>query len=215
MKIAEEQKKQFIILCCLVVFILAFAVIKIVGSGSHAQTRQTQSAVKKTVAGTEKDVDANAGSPEAAVVVATEPVADAAVRDPFVPQIDLNVPVGMSVQTKLPPPVFPAGKLSGLGPIVPPMSFTRDITVTTNDPSAKEPDPDPSQTLRLTGIIQGAVNVAILRGADNARYIVREGQSIDGKYRVDLVTRFGVRLSHNGNSYLLSLGGSDVSKGAQ
>jgi len=97
---------------------------------------------------------------------------------------------------------------------MPPMPFDRQITVTANGKPAPEPDPDPSQMYKLTGIIQGAVNVAILRGADNARYIVREGQMIDGRYRVDLVTRYGIRLSFNHKSYLLSLGGSDA-KGAQ
>lgn len=211
MKIAEEQKKQFIVLCCLIVFVLAFAVVKIVGSGSQAQPRQTQAAAKKTDAVAEPSGVAESPPQEQLALAESGVEADAASRDPFIPQVNMDAPVVVPV--KIPkgtrPPI-----IKGLDDLEP-FTFTREIKVTTNNPPAKEPESDPSQSLRLTGIIQGAINVAILRGTDGARFIVREGQVIDGKYRVDLVTRFGVRLSHNGKSYLLSLGGSDVSKGAQ
>lgn len=216
MKIATDQKKQFIALCCLVVLVLAYAGVKIVGSGSNAQTRQTPAAVKTPDKSTESNSQADVRTPEKAAVVAPGATGDTTARDPFIPQVSDNVSAAGTepMNTSLPPPIFPPGKLSGLGPMAP-MPFGRDISVTTNNPPAKEPEPDPSQTLKLTGIIQGAVNVAILRGTNNVRYIVREGQIIDGKYRVDLVTRYGVRLSFNNKSYLLPLGGSDASKGAK
>ncbi len=214
MKIAEDQKKQFIVLCCLVVFVLGYAVFKIIGSGSHAQTRQTQTTAKTSAATTDAN-KVDVGEPVDNVALAPAAAGETEARDPFIPQIGESAPANTRpTRMSLPPPVFPSGKLSSLSPLMPPMPFNREITVTTQNPPAREPDPDPSQTLRLTGVIQGAVNVAILRGPDNARYIVREGQVIDGKYRVDLVTRFGVRLSFNNRSYLLSLGGSDA-QGAQ
>lgn len=211
MKIAEDQKKQLIVLCCLILFVLAYAGLKIVGSGSHAQTRQSPTAAKAQDKSTEPVAQVDDQAPVKTAVVAESITGDSAGRDPFVPQVGDAASSAVKPMKMLPPPIFPAGKLSGLGP----MPISRDIRVTTNNPPAREPEPDPSQTLKLTGIIQGSVNVAILRGANNVRYIVREGQLIDGKYRVDLVTRFGVRVSFNNTSYLLSLGGSDASKGAR
>lgn len=217
MKIAEGQKTQFIVLCCLILLVVGYAVLKAVGVGSQAQTRQTP-AVTKPHAKSAESPEASSGqadvqTPAKSVVVASGATGDANARDPFVPQVGDNPASARPIKT-LPPPIFPPGKLSGLGPLMPPMGFDRDITVNTHNTPAREPEPDPSQMLTLTGVIQGSVNVAILRGANNARYIVREGQVIDGKYRVDLVTRYGVRLSFNGKSYLLSLGGSDARKGA-
>jgi len=213
MKIAEGQKTQLIVLCCLILLVVGYAVLKTVGVGSQAQTRKTPAVTKPHAKSAESNSQADVETPAKTEVVASGATGDANARDPFVPQVGDKAASIRPIKT-LPPPIFPPGRLTGLGPLMPPMGINRDITVNTNNPPAREPEPDPSQMLTLTGVIQGSVNVAILRGANNARYIVREGQVIDGKYRVDLVTRYGVRLSFNGKSYLLSLGGSDARKGA-
>jgi hypothetical protein len=218
MKIAEEQKKQFIVLCCLVVFVFAYAVVKLVGSSSNAQTRQTKAVTKQIDKSTV--TDNRVDTPETATeVVASDAAVDQSARDPFIPQVvpdDNNSSTTAGRIKTTFPPMLPTGQLSGLGPLVPPMGFGQKITVGTANPGTGqvEQEQDPAKLLKLTGIVQGSTNVAILRGPNNARYIVREGQVIDGKYRVDMISRYGVRLSFNKRIYLLSLGGSDANNGA-
>jgi hypothetical protein len=65
---------------------------------------------------------------------------------------------------------------------------------------------DPSKELKLTGVIEGDANLAVIRAGD-ARHIVREGQSINGKYVVKSISRTGVRLARNGKTYFLGLTG--------
>ncbi|MBP6962930.1 MAG: hypothetical protein KBC96_00840 [Armatimonadetes bacterium] len=214
MKIAEEQKKQLIVLGCLIVFVLGYAVIRIVGSGTHAQTRQTEPAAKTS------DARTDAAKPPAAVV--TEPVTVAAdlgggvsaARDPFIPQIGESAVAAPKMQS-LNLSKMNAGTLPGLNGLKP-LDLSRQITVTRNGESSPlEQEPDPRQMFSLTGVIQGSINVAIIRGPDNARYIVREGQVIDGRYRVVHVARNVVSMSYKNKPFLLPLGGSDANKGAQ
>ncbi len=210
MKIANEQKKQFIALCCLVVFVFAYGIIKLAGSGSQAQTRQTEAVTKPAEKSTEQAAPAEVEKP-AAVVAAVDSTAGLTARDPFIPQVNTEASAQSPTRPR-PLPTFPT--LTGVGGVKPGISplllpdMQRTITVTSGGSAGQQSEQeDPSQVYKLTGVIQGSVNVAILRGPDNARYIVREGQVIDGKYQVTRVTRFGVSLSYNKRSYLLSLGG--------
>lgn len=210
MKIANEQKKQFIALCCLVVFVFAYGITKLVGSGSHAQTRQTEAVTKTVEKSTDQAAPAEVEQP-AAVVVAVDPTAGQTARDPFIPQVNTE-PSAQSPTRPRPMPTFtPLPGAGGMNTRISPLllpDMQRTITVSSGGSGGQQSQQeDPSLTYKLTGVIQGSVNVAILRGPDNARYIVREGQIIDGKYRVTRVTRFGVSLSYNKQNYLLSLGG--------
>lgn len=72
-------------------------------------------------------------------------------------------------------------------------------------------DPQPGQAavdkgFTVTGIIRGQQNVAILRSADE-RYIVREGQWINGTYKVVAITENGVVIVGKDRRISLRLGG--------
>lgn len=67
------------------------------------------------------------------------------------------------------------------------------------------PEPDPEFT--LTGVIRGHSNVAIIRTGEGGRHIVKQGQFIDGRYRVVSVTENGAVLAHNNRRIYVKLGG--------
>ena len=58
--------------------------------------------------------------------------------------------------------------------------------------------------------VGGSINVAIIRGEGNVRYIVREGQFIDGKYKVESISRRKVSISYNDKKFVLRLGGNNA-----
>ncbi len=94
-----------------------------------------------------------------------------------------------------------------LGPLVPPMGFGDGSGLPTS-PAAT----DPGQALKLTGVVRGTVNVAIVRGPENVRYIVKEGQKIGGKYRVESVSRSGIWVRFESKKYFLRLGGNNATQ---
>ena len=60
----------------------------------------------------------------------------------------------------------------------------------------------------ITGVIRGAQNVAIIRSGDKGHYIVKQGQLIDGRYRVLSVTNDGAVLAYKDRRIHLKLGGA-------
>ncbi len=59
----------------------------------------------------------------------------------------------------------------------------------------------------LTGVVRGDQNVAILRTSDGGRYIVKQNESVNGRYKVLMVTDDAVVLSDGGRRIYVKLGG--------
>lgn len=72
-------------------------------------------------------------------------------------------------------------------------------------PEAHQPPPEPQFV--LTGIIRGSQNVAIIKSDSGGRHVVREGQLIDGRYKVQSVSDDGVVLVNQNRRIFVKLGG--------
>jgi hypothetical protein len=91
--------------------------------------------------------------------------------------------------------------MSKVPPLIPPMgSFTPNLSVL---PSAQNQDPG----FVLTGVIRGWENVAIIQVGDSERHVVKQGQFINGRYQVLVVTSDGVVLACGNRRIHLKLGG--------
>ena len=122
-------------------------------------------------------------------------------RDPFAAWI---TPDQFNVE---PNPVVPRPtRLASLPPLVPP-SFRGDLSISPIPSMNAAAGGDPVPQFQLTGVVSGATGVAIIRNGESERYIVREGQSINGKYLVRSVGRDGVVLTHGSRRIYLKLGG--------
>lgn len=199
MKIDKEQKNQVILLCCLIALVVGLGVYRMLGATTNAS-----SATKSRVPSAQATVqDATVGDEVGdQQVAAAETSASAPMRDPFQPQV---VPTPEDSKPVTTPSVRRLPLISQESrmqfPIMPPMGDSgvgmRPMPITEVE--------DPSREMRLTGIVEGEQNLAIIRGVGDTRHIVREGQSIDGKYVVKSISRTGVRLARNGRSYFLVL----------
>lgn len=90
---------------------------------------------------------------------------------------------------------------SKVPPLIPPMgNFTPNLSVL---PSVQNQDPD----FVLTGVIRGWENVAIIRVGNSERYVVKQGQFINGRYQVLAVTSDGAVLACGNRRIHLKLGG--------
>jgi hypothetical protein len=65
----------------------------------------------------------------------------------------------------------------------------------------------PEPTYTLTGVVRGEENVVIVHSSDNTRHIVKQGQLIDGRYRVLSVTEDGAVLANGNRRMYMKLGG--------
>lgn len=199
----KNQQTQIIVFCCLAAVVLGLGVFKVVG-GKSAPASHKQAGAVKQVAQAQPD-EPSAAQQDHASPAATETTQGLAykTRDPFVPQV-----IGASAQTRNQqgreaPLVSRVPKLPL--PLIAPL-HPQPIDFTPAGPSTAEFKPDPASELRLTGVIEGSCSVAIIRGEGGARYIVREGQSIEGKYILQSISRNGVHLKYGGKTYILRLG---------
>lgn len=194
MSIGEGQKTKLVLLCILIVVALvvgARSIVRMRGEAARQAQEQSQAAKKAGAPGEAGVIEGQAAG------LAVTMAGDRRLRDPFIPQI---VPKSASRQggteTKMVdfalPPAPPGGSMQ---------MFTSLVAAE-----------DPTSELQLTGVIEGAANLAIIRGPEGARYYVREGQRIDGKYTVESISRFGVALRFNGRTFILKLGGKNASE---
>jgi len=71
-------------------------------------------------------------------------------------------------------------------------------------PEFSSPPPAP-EVLRLTGLVRGEQRVAVLRRGER-RYLVREGDTVEGSYRVSQITANSVVLRRGARKRVLRLG---------
>lgn len=203
MKLEKEQKTQFIVLCALLAVVVGFGAYRMIGTGISANS---PAASAKPAAAGEKSSRPRTGSseqPSSAQHLAKAMEFVAPVKDPFEPQdipsteIAAKPAVTTSVsrfpliarESRMPLPVMPTFESQPIG--MAPAPVVEQV--------------DPSRDYRLTGVIEGDTNVAIIRGPQDSRHIIREGQSLDGRFVIRSISRTGVRLSYNGRNYFLML----------
>lgn len=206
MKIDDSQKKQLIILCCLVAVLVSVGAYRVIGLSGHVATQghEPSQAIEESnqAAAGQGDESRDQIAPGPPAKVSTSGQVS---RDPFEPQV---VPEAARSQTAVntvpeqPPLIAQGTPLPLVGPF-PPQSIGFEPI-----PASEE---DPARVLRLTGVIEGDTNIAIIRGAGGERYIVREGQKIDGRYVVQSISRAGVRLRFKDKSFVLGLADNQAS----
>jgi hypothetical protein len=206
MKLEPEQRNQFILLSVLVLLVLGFGAYRMLGArtsaGSPAGTVSgADKSVKTTVAENSNPESQQTDAQAAVTIVSALPV-----RDPFEPQV-LPVQEKSTTQTKSRPMArFPLiAREPGMSLPIMPSFDSQPMNV---GPMPMPEVEDPSKDLKVTGVIEGDTNLAVIRSGDT-RHIVREGQSINGKYVIKAITRNGVRVTRNGRSYLLVIGSAE------
>jgi len=89
-----------------------------------------------------------------------------------------------------------------LGPVNP---FSQSSGPVYTPPAGSTQTSDPE--FQLTGVIRGAENIAIIRVGEKGRHIVKEGQLIEGRYRVLSVSDDGAVLVDGNRRIHVKLGG--------
>lgn len=199
MKLDKKQLPQFIILGVLVVaFVgyLSFSALRPKDSASPPSAEQA--AAPSTQPAVEEQ-----GSEQLALAGAFSDLAVAATRrDPFTPQIressacpttpaaspNTGGRVANSAGRLLPINPFAGATGGSVPPILP----------------VEEKDPE----FVITGVIRGAENVAIIRVGEGGRHVVKQGQLIDGRYKVLRVSNDGAVLAYKNRRIYLKLGGA-------
>lgn len=147
-------------------------------------------------------------------------------KDPFIASIDLAPataanpasPVGPSgipkqvLVTELGPsvsplpPVNPALNTFGTPPGIPvgPSAAVNPVPAMSQTPAAPVAPPMPYV---LCGIVKGNPDVAVLRHFDGSRRIVRTGDALDGRFRLESIQETAVVITGDGDSKTLRLGG--------
>jgi hypothetical protein len=206
MKIPENQKTQIIVLFCLLMAVIAFGAYRILGTKTQASPKATVSKqVSKSVDKSNPTENQYQKVDQQTVQVAT---AETQARDPFTPQVGpkdestSEKTANSRSNLKIVPPTV-------VGPI-PPITSIQPIEAPSSQTANEENEAESLPDLRLTGVIEGETNVAIFRLGDNIRYIVREGQFVDGRFLVESISRAGVKLRYRNKSFTIKPGGSLV-----
>lgn len=206
MKLEKEQRTQFIALCVLLVGVVGFGAYRMMGTGTSADSRTAT----PTAAAQKATADGHAPASPVEEQKSLEETAKVAgfvqpVKDPFEPQVLPGDIEAVTATKPTPAPRLPVIVRESRMPLPVMPSFDSQPLPVVPQPAVEEVNP--TKYLRLTGVIEGDTNIAIIRAGDT-RHIVREGQSIDGKFVVRSISRTGVRLSYNGRSYFLTMASS-------
>ena len=126
---------------------------------------------------------------------------DARPGSPELPRAGANAPAEKTTEVvphpDKPPPSAPKRPTRGsLPPFLPPL-YGPGVT--------EEAEGPPPGVLWLSGVIQGEPRLALLRRGNN-RYLVREGDTVEGKYRVGGISANSVVLLRGARRQTLRLG---------
>lgn len=198
MNISDSDKPKLIVLVCLTILVIAFGVYRAMNVAKPSVAvapPSTESATGKNGAVT--------ASPHSAIVVSAAPTYSVRERDPFMPLIFKKKDIGNTRPIAKPGAnVLPGGQKI----VLPPWRIGRlggaKVTVV--------PVPETPPNLTLVGVIVGARNMAVIRGDGDTRYMLYEGQRIDGKYIVKSISRAGVWIKSKDRMIVLRLGGNDA-----
>ena len=211
MKLERKRALHLAVLGVLVVAGVGYVSFKFI-----APKQQTQRADVKAKAA-ESQTETRAG-PEATVTPEPQPVglfpdlaSLPARRDPFVAQ---KLPAGEIIGSTVRPPKYTPKLLSNLRDSmarVPPINlkplnpFSGQSNASVQRVSQDKPEPD--DEIAVTGVVRGDSNVVIVRIGQTGRHVVREGQTIDGRYHVASVTGDGAVLVYKNRHIPVKLGG--------
>ena len=205
MKLDKKQIPQMVVLGLLVMLCIGYASFTVfkppaveLKPPAPKQPDKAGSAGIAVVRLTAQPIQSTAAFPDLSTPIAR--------RDPFtvqtLPSSDTTNP-DKQANVKPTPAARQAIKsaTSKVPPLIPPMgNFTPNLSVL---PSVQNQDPD----FVLTGVIRGWENVAIIRVGDSERHVVKQGQFINGCYRVLAVTSDGAVLACGNRRIHLKLGG--------
>lgn len=194
MKISDSDKPKLIVLICLVVLILVFGVYRMMG----AMKTPAPVAPSPEKSGTSAAVDAQLETvePPAPMVIMAK------ARDPFEPQVIPSTEADKSkiiINPDMKLPLFGGGNLNQLPPIRVNPSGNQVVVI-----------PDALPNFILMGVVTGNRNLAVIKGEGTTRYMVYEGQYIEGKYLVKSISRTSVSIQYRDRITVLKLGGKDA-----
>ncbi|MEN6520129.1 MAG: hypothetical protein ABFD46_03125 [Armatimonadota bacterium] len=211
----DKQTSQVIVFGILVAVCVAFVVMKVASSSKPVSAKtQTKQKAAAATGKTSNNGESTAALDDSSVIdIHVASSSPAARRDPFAPTMDT---VGKDIQYI--PPIRKLTQMPGMNthPINTPVMPLPVLPVGAGPQNAAQavptgrvvnaPEAEAFPAFVLTGVITGRTNVAIIR-LEDSRYIAKEGQLINGKYKVVSVSSEGVRLDHGGRSVFLKLGG--------
>jgi len=204
MKLDKKQLPQLVVLGVLVLACIGYVSFTVFKPPAVEMKPPEPKQAEKTDLGvatvrlTSQPIQPTAAFPDLSVPIAR--------RDPFTVQV---LPTSATDGAGKLAPVKPAAGAakvatmasSKVPPLIPPIgSFTPTLSVL---PAVQNPDPD----FVLTGVILGWENVAIIRVGSSERHVVKQGQFINGRYQVLVVTSDGVVLACGSRRIHLKLGG--------
>ena len=207
MKPDKKQVPQFIILGILVLICVGYVSFKVMGSGVAGNSTPA--------AGKPGHGDSAAASSEASASVTPDVTAYSVFpdlrsvptrRDPFAPQPMPGAMIGESAEAQNPRPINTRPIKVPKIDIKPfnPFSQLQPPTVAAQQSSA----PEQERKFTVTGVVRGTQNVAIIRAGETGRYVVKQGQMIDGRYRVIAVTNDGAVLADGNRRIYVRVGGA-------
>lgn len=212
MKPDKKQIPQLIVLGLLVLVCIGYVSFQVMKPGDVKPTRKTDSATVQSAAA-EPEAKALITPDTGAISVFPDLSRSLSRRDPFVPQ---------RLPGEMPPDDTGASRVRNTRPRPTNMRLTPfagklpRFDIKPIDPfdsaggsSLPKPPTRASEPPKfvLTGVIRGAENVAILRVGTEGRYVVKQGQTIEGRYTVLLVMSDAVVLNDRGRRIFVRLGG--------
>lgn len=200
MNISDSDKPKIIVLICLVVFVIAFGAYRF-----RSVTKPSPQKTSRTKSIADSPLPDNESKPRQEDVYLAFTGSE---RDPFMPLITPQVKKTtmadkqISSAERTPRPG---------GELLPPLGIQK-VTEDENQDVVESSEEEVLPNFRLVGVIIGDKNMAVIRGDNDARYMVYEGQSIEGKYLVKYVSRSGVYLKYKDRTFELKLGGQDAAQ---
>jgi hypothetical protein len=216
----KKQLQQFIALGVLAVSFVGFVSFQVMGTKTPPAVAPGSASTSNGSDGSSSDSGATAGKTELVSDLIAKGVfpglsKDLPRRDPFILQVMPNsgptdqVVAPTRVDTMVqannaPKPDFGNEKIPSINvrPINP---FAGGSA---SPGSARITAVEPERTFTVTGVVRGEHNVAIVYDDKGGRYVVREGELIDGQYSLRSVGREGVVLSHKNRAIHVKIGGA-------
>lgn len=198
----ESKLPQIIVLVLLVALCLGYVVYRLSGSNTQAACPPQENPVEQVAPSMEPAPDPEASQNLDQTVPAEQTALNAVVmaakKDPFAPEFVSAVQKPMKVAAAAPP---------RLGMTLPPFTPQMPMHVTALESSGEVQEATSTQTYRLTGVIRGETNIAIIRSGDSGRHIVKEGQYINGRYKVIAIREASVIVAFGNERKEIKLGG--------
>lgn len=214
----KKQTVQLVILGLLVVVFvgyLSFEFLAPKGPAKPANSASSGAGERKSAASVRVSDEETTEPDQVAIGVFPDLASVPSRRDPFMPQKLGELEVVESVATqqksqyrpKL--PVVAKNLFSKVPAItVPPVNpFAQNTQVEVPSRNTATMQKEDNPEFVLTGVVRGEENVAIIRSRENGRYVVKQGQFIDGRYKVLYVTPDGVVLADGHRRIHVKLGG--------